>query len=241
MRKLVLLIAGSVLLFTGCGETDEQDGRGLRYFPDMYSSPVLESQEAFVVPAVYDENGVQVTPAREIPVMLTPPEGSVPRDFTPYDLADDIYGLVASKELVNPLSPTADVLKLGREKYDIYCAVCHGKDGNHNNGNVVGKVQGILSINTGNVNVKPDGEIYHIITNGRGRMPHYKAQLLPEDRWAVVHYVRAIYRATKGDKSELEQLEDAGASDEFAPARPAVPAYERRAWPDDKVQKEGEE
>ena len=53
----------------------------------------------------------------------------------------------------------------------------------------------------------PDGEIYHIISHGRGRMPNYRAQLESEERWAVVHYMRALHRATAVGEDELEALE----------------------------------
>ena len=36
-----------------------------------------------------------------------------------------------------------------------------------------------------------DGHIYATITLGRGRMPSYR-RISPEDRWAVVHYVRDL-------------------------------------------------
>ncbi|HZE19942.1 MAG TPA: cytochrome c, partial [Candidatus Angelobacter sp.] len=41
----------------------------------------------------------------------------------------------------------------------------------------------------------PDGRIYHVITRGQNLMPSYSSQILPEDRWAVIHYVRALERA----------------------------------------------
>ena len=41
-----------------------------------------------------------------------------------------------------------------------------------------------------------DGEIYHIISVGRNRMPNFRAQLPPMERWAVVNYTRLLARAT---------------------------------------------
>ena len=34
-----------------------------------------------------------------------------------------------------------------------------------------------------------------MITRGQNLMPNYASQILPEDRWAVIHYVRALERA----------------------------------------------
>ena len=41
----------------------------------------------------------------------------------------------------------------------------------------------------------PDGNIYHVITMGQNLMPSYASQILPADRWAVIHYVRALQRS----------------------------------------------
>ena len=65
-------------------------------------------------------------------------------------------------------------------------------------------------------------------------MPNYRAQLPPEDRWAVVHYLRALKAATDvkdADKIRLEELERTGAADDFQPAQPPVPEYDRTSVP----------
>ena len=41
----------------------------------------------------------------------------------------------------------------------------------------------------------PDGKIYHVISEGQNVMPGYAKQILADERWAVVHYVRALQRA----------------------------------------------
>ena len=38
----------------------------------------------------------------------------------------------------------------------------------------------------------PPGHFFDVITNGFGAMPDYAAQIKPEDRWAIVAYVRAL-------------------------------------------------
>jgi mono/diheme cytochrome c family protein len=54
-----------------------------------------------------------------------------------------------------------------------------------------------------------DGHIFHVITKGQGVMPSYAQQVQPEDRWAVIHYIRALQRAqnpTDEDVRELKKL-----------------------------------
>ena len=42
-----------------------------------------------------------------------------------------------------------------------------------------------------------DGELFEVISVGKGTMPAYGARLSPEDRWAIVHYVRALQSLSK--------------------------------------------
>jgi mono/diheme cytochrome c family protein len=48
-----------------------------------------------------------------------------------------------------------------------------------------------------------DGRLYHTITMGQGLMPSYATQILPEQRWAIVHYVRALQRAARPTAADL--------------------------------------
>jgi hypothetical protein len=38
----------------------------------------------------------------------------------------------------------------------------------------------------------PVGHYFDVITNGWGAMPSYAAQIKPEDRWAIIAYIRAL-------------------------------------------------
>ena len=221
-RPLTILVI--VSCFAAC-QDQGKDERGLNYMPDMYDSNALESQDAFVVEEQIDGGAIRRT---EVPVMQQPVAGTVSRDYQALDLREDL-----GAALVNPLAATSDVLRRGQIKYDIYCAVCHGKDGNVANGYVASKLTGVLSINTDNVAQMSDGEIYHIITHGRNRMPNYAAQLLPEDRWAVIHYLRALREAAQAKdaaKSRYQRLQENDMR--FRPPADPVPEYQRDHYPD---------
>jgi mono/diheme cytochrome c family protein len=103
------------------------------------------------------------------------------------------------------------VIDRGRERYDIYCAMCHGYSGRGGNGKLahglVGK-QWDVAIPNFHVSTKegadnrvpnmPDGEYFETITTGKGTtMPAYGARLSVADRWAIVHYVRALQSLSK--------------------------------------------
>ena len=48
-----------------------------------------------------------------------------------------------------------------------------------------------------------NGRIYHTMTLGQGLMNSYAYQLLPEQRWAVIHYVRALQKAARPTETDL--------------------------------------
>ena len=47
------------------------------------------------------------------------------------------------------------------------------------------------------VPMMPDGEFFEVITYGKGTMPAYGPRISVEDRWAIVHYVRALQNLSK--------------------------------------------
>ena len=82
----------------------------------------------------------------------------------------------------------------GRQRYTIYCQPCHDARGD-------GK--GILfqrgSVPTASFHQEtilkyPDGQIFDVITNGKGLMAGYRWPIPPADRWAIVAYVRELQR-----------------------------------------------
>jgi len=205
LKASPILAAFAVLALAGCGG-GEKSHRGLDYMPDMYTSPSYKSQQVMevvvdaegkpvVLPVMTDPADVRPENGKIIhaPAMLMPPPGSVSRDFTPY--AIDALDFASANGLKNPLAPTAEVLKEGYLGYRISCAPCHGNDGDATKGYVAHRFSGIPSLNTATIPFLTDGDLYHIITMGRNRMPNYRAQLLPDQRWAVVHYVRVLNRA----------------------------------------------
>ena len=98
----------------------------------------------------------------------------------------------------NPEPITTDLLKRGQQRYDIYCAPCHDRTGS-GRGIVPSKAVWV----PGNLHDQRivnfvDGELYHVISNGRRSMPGYAKQISEQDRWAIVAYIRALQRAWQG-------------------------------------------
>ena len=94
-------------------------------------------------------------------------------------------------------------LERGRDRYQIFCAPCHSATGD---GNGITKRYGMgatPSYHDPRLRSMPDGEIYNTITNGKNTMLPYADKLVPEERWAVVAYVRALQRAQQGGAADV--------------------------------------
>lgn len=92
-----------------------------------------------------------------------------------------------------PMPVTRALVERGRDRYDIFCAVCHGDVGDGRS-QVAENMQLVKppSLISAKMREYPDGRFFVVITEGYGLMPSYAAELPVEDRWAVVAYVRAL-------------------------------------------------
>jgi mono/diheme cytochrome c family protein len=102
-----------------------------------------------------------------------------------------------------PIQVTDAVLETGRERYNIYCSVCHDQTGS-GNGTVVQR--GYLRpphLADERLVDSPDGYIYDVIANGVRNMPAYGNKISEADRWAIVMYVRALQRLDGVPMSEV--------------------------------------
>ncbi|MFC2171589.1 c-type cytochrome [Acidobacteriota bacterium] len=144
---------------------------------------------------------------KELLVERLPVEGTLPLGYEPYPLEgnDEATIALAGDLLSNPVLKTLENLKRGRQVYEIYCIVCHGATG-LGDGGAVGpeKFPAPPSLHTDAVKQYKDGQIFHIITRGKGKMPPYDTRIRPDDRWAAVNYVHVLHRALSPDPGDLE-------------------------------------
>jgi mono/diheme cytochrome c family protein len=102
-----------------------------------------------------------------------------------------------------PVPVDAALLARGRERFEIFCGVCHGRVGL---GNGVPGELGLVAI--GNLQDRrirdmADGQIFSTITGGKNTMMGYGDKLPVRDRWAVVAYVRALQTSQGTDLAGL--------------------------------------
>lgn len=102
-----------------------------------------------------------------------------------------------------PIEVSNQSMARGQDRFNIYCAVCHGQAGN---GDSMTRKYGMITVAdlTSEIFVNySDGQIYDVIANGAKTMLPYGDKLSVEDRWAVVLYVRALQRAANGSVEDL--------------------------------------
>jgi len=107
-----------------------------------------------------------------------------------------------------PIPVTDELMARGRQRFNIYCAPCHGLAG-EGDGLVARRAQELqqgtwvppTSLQSDAVRPQPVGQLFNTITNGVRKMPAYGAQISLRDRWAIVLYIKALQR-TQNAKPE---------------------------------------
>jgi mono/diheme cytochrome c family protein len=91
-----------------------------------------------------------------------------------------------------PFELTLAVVQRGKERYDVYCAVCHGYTGEGDGMIVQRGFPQPASFQQQRLLDAPVGYYVSAITNGFGRMFPYASRIPAEDRWAIAAYVKAL-------------------------------------------------
>jgi len=109
-----------------------------------------------------------------------------------------------------PVPLTLALLARGRERFDIYCAVCHGPDGDGRGIVVQRGFPAPPSYHDARLRNAPVGHFYQVMTRGYGIMYPYADRLTPADRWAVAAYIRALQlsqHAAVGDLAAADRAQ----------------------------------
>jgi mono/diheme cytochrome c family protein len=120
-------------------------------------------------------------------------EGTVPRGQLNEDAAFYTGKGPDGKPLdAIPFPVTKETVERGQERFNIFCAPCHGRLGNGDGMIVRRGFRRPPSYHIDRLRSVPNGYIYDVISKGFGAMSDYAAQIPPADRWAVVAYIRAL-------------------------------------------------
>lgn len=112
-----------------------------------------------------------------------------------------------------PVPVTRAMMERGRQRFEIYCAPCHGYSG-HGDGMVARRADRLMelgqatwvpptSLHDDTVRQRPVGHLFNTISYGIRNMPAYGPQIPPEDRWAIVAYIRALQRSSKATLDDV--------------------------------------
>ncbi|MEM6796232.1 MAG: cytochrome c [Acidobacteriota bacterium] len=160
---------------------------------DMQDSPYLEPFEA----SDFFEDGAANRPL---------PAGTVARgllkDDTHFWFGRDDAGVYVG-DLPARFEWNRSLLERGRDRYEIYCSVCHDSSGSGRGMIVQRGFKQPQPLYEDRLQAKPLGYFYDVASNGFGIMPSYKEQVPAEDRWAISAYIRVI-QVSQG--SRLEDL-----------------------------------
>ena len=174
-HPLYLLCASAVFSFwmSGCR-------------PDMYNQPRYKT---------YAEDNFFRDGASARPL----PPHTVARGHAELD-TEYFQGKTADGKLVEtlPEKVTPELLERGRQRYDIYCSVCHDRTGDGHGMIVQRGFPSPPSYHTDRLRTAPIGHFYDVIANGYGVMYPYAARVEPADRWAIAAYIRTLQLARNG-------------------------------------------
>ncbi|MDB6148547.1 MAG: hypothetical protein JWO45_2211, partial [Spartobacteria bacterium] len=102
-----------------------------------------------------------------------------------------------------PLKLRPEILLRGRERYDIYCATCHGLNGNGNGMIAQRGFPSPPSYHIKRLRDAPIGYFYDVMANGYGVMSSYASRVAPDDRWAIAAYIRALQLSHNAKLTDL--------------------------------------
>ena len=202
---LVTIAAVAVLGFRGEKTTNEP----WEIFPDMVRQMKVRAQSPLnffadgrgprmrineTVPIGYE----MPNPQPPVGAVDTMPHGfSVGTDYIDTGKMGDYWGTGI------PIPVTPQLLRRGRERFSITCVMCHGAIAT---GNGITKSYGLATVVTlqdDRIRKMADGEIFNTITNGKNTMMAYGPNIMVQDRWAIIAYLRALQRSQAGTVADV--------------------------------------
>jgi mono/diheme cytochrome c family protein len=129
--------------------------------------------------------------------------GTVARDSTAKDDVVDTGKIQGKPADALPIPVTRELLQRGQERYNIYCSPCHDRVGSGQGMIVQRGFRRAQSFHQQRLREAPPGYYFEVISRGFGPMPSYAAQIKPQDRWAIIAYIRALQLSRHVNLAEL--------------------------------------
>lgn len=201
------LAALALVATAGCrGETSEEPP--VVVIRNMHDQPKYDSQERG--PFFRDER-----------VDRHPPFGTVSRQEEPRldvltgrKLDGTGWVLTVPPQVADEHGGMAALVERGQDRFDIYCAACHGRSGK-GDGMIARRATKLgaatlspPTFHEERIRTMPDGQMFATITNGIRNMPPYRHSIPVDDRWAIVSYVRALQISQAGRTTAMNHVEE---------------------------------
>ncbi len=138
------------------------------------------------------------------------PEGTVQfgqANASDYDVLFTTGKINGVDSPVFPMEITKDILKRGQERFNIYCAPCHSQTGDGRGMIVQREMKLAGNYHQDRLRQAPPGYFFDVITNGFGVMYSYASRITPQDRWAIVAYIRALQLSQNASLADVPQAE----------------------------------
>ena len=176
----------------GCSCSGGRNRTDSEYVLDMMSQKSLKAQEG--------------GPQGEL-LMRLPPEGAKAQNRRYYPYAKNPE---KADSLKNPLEMTPKVIQAGKKNYERYCIYCHGRLGDSGEGASVAPKMIVKppSLLADRAKALSDGQIYHIIYEGRGLMGSYRIQLETAEQLSLSRYIGGKRAAKKSGGGEYRGSEN---------------------------------
>lgn len=178
----------------------------LYIYPDMEFQPKLRPQQ----PSGFFPNGT--TSQKPVPGTVAQMDPVVTVGGPVYPFEDHPFntgvqpGTTTNYVEVSPVPINGTVLSRGQQRYNIYCAPCHGQLGDGNGiTKKIGAMAVVANLHDQRIVEMTDGELFYVITHGRNLMGGYGPNVSAEDRWAIVAYLRALQLSRLGALEDVPQ------------------------------------
>lgn len=110
-----------------------------------------------------------------------------------------------AKLIVNPLPLDEETISRGKEKFSIFCALCHGVYGDGTNFLGPNYKAKPANLHSKTVAEKSDGEIFYIIAKGKNTMPSYEKDLKEEDIFSIINYIKVLRRSQNATEEDYQR------------------------------------
>jgi mono/diheme cytochrome c family protein len=186
LARLGFLAICCLVLLVACGNNMRDESRLKPYEPNA-SFPNDQSERPI------DPNTVARSQSTDLTLVTGKADGNVVSAF--------------------PLTVSRETIVQGQKEFTIYCVPCHGAaaDGK-------GVVSGYFkpppaNLLSDDLRAAPVGHFFDVMTNGKGIMFSYASRISPEDRWAVIAYIRALQANAQAPLDvPPDQIQQAGAA-----------------------------